>query len=130
MDASKNSPLHIAVIYSNDIETIKLLMESGSSVNQKNKDSHSPIHTAAYLGKEKLVDQLLKAKDANIHLQDSEGYTAIHLSILKRKMAATKAILRYMDEKNTSTVLTSTNGTTPLHIACYLGLILFFKLKK
>eukprot|EP01091_Cochliopodium_minus_P009599 TRINITY_DN2392_c0_g1_i1.p1 TRINITY_DN2392_c0_g1~~TRINITY_DN2392_c0_g1_i1.p1 ORF type:complete len:686 (+),score=197.69 TRINITY_DN2392_c0_g1_i1:34-2091(+) len=121
LDSSKNSPLHLAIIQLNDAECIRVLVNNGANVTIKNKNSYSPIHKAAYLGKEGLLDVLLRSKNSDVHLQDSEGYTALHLSILKKHLSTTKLILKYMQETNKKAVIASHNGSTPLHIASYLG---------
>ena len=121
VDKAKNTALHVAVMQLNDTEPIEILLSSGANVNAKNKNSQSPIHNASYLGKANILDLLLKQKDANILLQDSQGNTPLHLSIMKREMEITKVLLKNMKENTRKTVLITHNGTTPLHVASYVG---------
>lgn len=71
----------------NHFETLKLLVEAGANINEKNKFSHlmsrsgdTPLHWAALYGTIKEVKYLI-SKGADIKTKDNCGWTPLHCAI-------------------------------------------------
>ena len=67
--------LHWAATH-NDTDTIRLLLDSGEDVNQRNKYGLTPLHKAAFLGQTDAVKMLL-ANGADIAAKDKQGQTPL-----------------------------------------------------
>jgi ankyrin repeat protein len=71
-DYTGKTPLHFAVLSTteNQIDIIRLLIENGSKVNEKDDEGRTPLHYASDAGKSRCIPILLKNK-ANITLKDN-----------------------------------------------------------
>lgn len=69
----------ITAIQKNDIEKIKNLIENGSNVNEKDKNSRFPLLIATFSASDDIVEMLLDA-GANIDQTDNNGYTALYIA--------------------------------------------------
>ena len=58
-------------------ETVKLLMERGANIEDKDIDGHTPLLLAAKWGKTETVKLLIERR-ANIEAKDSKGRTPLH----------------------------------------------------
>ncbi|KAG8578197.1 hypothetical protein GDO81_010418 [Engystomops pustulosus] len=74
-DKNGNSPLHLAVLYIENYDIVKLLLSYKAEVNAVNKDLNTPLFTAIkssnFHGAKLLMDY-----GANLDYQDREGLTA------------------------------------------------------
>lgn len=72
------TPLHLAAAFGTP-ESVKLLLESGASVDvvSKNPQTNQPLHAALALGRNPETIQLLLAAGADPNARQTGGYTAI-----------------------------------------------------
>ena len=122
-DTSNNdSPLHLAVKYSNN-KTIQLLLKESPDLTLCDKYKKTVLHQATTKGHLEIIESILdsikaypKERSDPLHvlnLQDEIGNTALHLSINSSRADILKELLPLsllMDLKNNS-------GQTPLHLA-------------
>ena len=124
-DSSDNdSPLHLAVKYSNN-KTIQLLLKESPDLTLCDKHKKSVLHKAIAKGNleiiQSILDYIIKAypKERSdplhvLNLQDEDGNTALHLAINSSSADILEALLPLnplMNLKNIS------SGQTPLHLA-------------
>ncbi|XP_059652018.1 E3 ubiquitin-protein ligase KEG isoform X2 [Cornus florida] len=92
--------LHTAAMV-NDVELVKIILDSGVDVNIRNVHNTIPLHVALARGAKSCVGLLLSA-GANCNLQDDEGDTAFHIAADSAKMIRENlewivVMLRYPD---------------------------------
>ena len=79
-DKAGRTPLHLAA-ESADVEIVKLLLEKGAKVDEKDDESgFSALHFAARLGK-KDIAELLIAWGADINAKDKQGHTPLYVAV-------------------------------------------------
>ena len=74
-----NYPIHETIIH-NNIEILKLLLESGSDVNLKNELGATPLHMAINVNNLEIVKILIK-RDADLNSQDSILNTPFQIAL-------------------------------------------------
>ena len=123
-DTSNNdSPLHLAVLHSNN-RTIKLLLEESPDLTLCDKHKKSVLHQAITKGHLEIIDSILehiikaypKERSDALHvlnLQDEDGNTALHLAINGSRADILKELLPLNPLMN----LKNNFGQTPLHLA-------------
>jgi ankyrin repeat protein len=85
------TPLHCAVI-SGDVESVRLLIKAGSSLEARTKDGYTPLIVAAYTDRAPIVRALLAA-GARIDSTESSGLTALHCAVREGSAEALKALI-------------------------------------
>lgn len=58
-DQFDNLPIHISCA-KGSVESVKLLLEAGSDIDNKNEDEQTPLHLAAINGRPKVCKLILK----------------------------------------------------------------------
>ena len=82
-DQFDNLPIHVAAKEGN-LETVKILIDAGSSIDRKNEDEQTPMHMAAIHGRVDVVEELVK-KDRNAIMNEDENTnTPLHLACIYR----------------------------------------------
>nr|GMC84601.1 E3 ubiquitin-protein ligase KEG [Ipomoea batatas] len=76
--------LHTAAMI-NDLELVKIILDSGVDVNIRNVHNTIPLHVALNRGAKSCVGLLLSA-GANCNLQDDEGDNAFHIAAFSANM--------------------------------------------
>ncbi|KAL6514888.1 hypothetical protein OROGR_020467 [Orobanche gracilis] len=92
--------LHTAAM-SNDVELVRIILESGVDVNIRNVQNTIPLHVALARGAKSCVGLLLSA-GANCNMQDDDGDNAFHIAADTAKMIREnfewiRIMLRYPD---------------------------------
>lgn len=90
--------LHTAAV-ANDVELVKIILDSGVDVNTRNVHNTIPLHVALARGAKLCVGLLLSA-GANCNLQDDEGDNAFHIAadsakMIRENLAWIVVMLRY-----------------------------------
>lgn len=124
-DSEGDIPLNIAIRGKN-VGVVKILVNHGSDVNNKNFSRSTPLHMAAVIDiyeKYKDIFKILLDNGADINAQDSNGNTPIH-QLVKWRSDPNKLELLF-NPKSTFEVDVNINincanndGATPLHEAC------------
>ena len=95
---SGDTALHIAAQNGNE-EMAKLLIRSGSNINESNKGSQTPIHKAAFEGRDKIVNLLIQnGANVNTVIQSSgsfNGMTPADLALKNNKIKTVALLRRY-----------------------------------
>jgi ankyrin repeat protein len=86
-------PLHKAS-ENGDAAVIKLLLNQGQRINQKNIHGQTPLHKAAAHGHIKVVEILL-ANHAQINIQDIYGETPLHKAVQNSNCLVVKLLLNH-----------------------------------
>lgn len=118
------SPLHFAV-ESNDLESVKLLVEHGSDPEIKNGYYMTPLHLALYnedhKKKNTIVDFLYSTvKDKEKDCTDLNGLTYFHIAVSRNDTKLVKKLLDQLGEDANGQVLYNLKNFshyTPLHFA-------------
>ena len=121
--SNNDSPLHLAVVHSNNI-TIQLLLKESPDLTLYDVHKHSVLHLAITKGHLEIIESILvyiiqaypKDKTYPLHvlnLQDKDGNTALHLAIETSRDEILKELLPLNPLMN----LKNSLGQTPLHIA-------------
>ncbi|KAI6171449.1 hypothetical protein M3Y97_01045800 [Aphelenchoides bicaudatus] len=103
--------LHEAA-FSDYIEIVKLLIESGADVNAKNNRGDTPIHRASQNGYIEIVKFLVE-KGADVNATNKDHQTPLHYA--NRKLEVVKLLL----ESGANINATDAHGNTPLYYAVY-----------
>ena len=68
----ENTPLHLAILNTNNSRIIQMLLEHGADPNARNSFQETPLHGSAYEGKLRITELLLDA-GADPRLTDKFG---------------------------------------------------------
>lgn len=110
------SALHIATYY-NQIECVKLLVEAGADLNQRERTyQQNCLHIACNRGFVELVEYFL-AKGMDVNEVDVDGYTPLHIAVYSKKYEIVKLLL----EKGADKTKKMENGKTPKQLAMRLN---------
>ncbi|KAL6072830.1 Palmitoyltransferase [Balamuthia mandrillaris] len=102
------SPLHHAAQY-NQTQVLQLLIESGATVDHKDRNGALPIHKASAQGHLEAV-QILLGAGAFLHAEDREGNNAFLLALL----SGHSQVSAYLLEQGADGRCHNTAGDTPL----------------
>ncbi|KAL6046305.1 Ankyrin repeat domain-containing protein 53 [Balamuthia mandrillaris] len=102
------SPLHHAAQY-NQTQVLQLLIESGATVDHKDRNGVLPIHKASAQGHLEAV-QILLGAGAFLHAEDREGNNAFLLALL----SGHSQVSAYLLEQGADGRCHNTAGDTPL----------------
>jgi uncharacterized protein len=89
----KVMPLHSAVAGRN-AEIVKLLIDHGAPINERQADDFTPLHAAAQNGDTAII-QLLLEKGADPNLRDAEGKTALTFALAEDHTKAAEILHHY-----------------------------------
>lgn len=103
------TPLHRATI-GGQIEIIKILLENGASINERDHCGMTPLHHAVLYQHDIATIQLLLEKGADINIGDNYERTALHLAARKRYVGKAKLLLENGADIDARTM----DGVTPL----------------
>ena len=114
-ESNENTPLMQAVI-NEDEKMVSFLLQSGASVNDKNKSGQTALHLNALYGNAAITQLLLHHK-AEPLTYTMEGETAIHVAAENHNMSVVKALTKF--RKNLLETQNRQHGDTPLIKAVY-----------
>uniref|UniRef100_A0A0G4F3N7 Uncharacterized protein n=1 Tax=Chromera velia CCMP2878 TaxID=1169474 RepID=A0A0G4F3N7_9ALVE len=98
-------PLNCAA-HSGNLELVDLLLESGASLTDYDKEGHSAL-CSAILGGHPQVLQRLVEKGGELNHQDDSGLAAVHYAVLRENVECAKILL----EAGANPNLKNKNGT-------------------
>ena len=102
--------LHEACKHGN-LSMIKMLIEHGAHVDEKDGDGSTPLHLAVGYNKHEIAAELLSKCDPNI--QDKQGMTPLHIACIDGDLSMVKSLIDHgarVDDKDY-------DGNTPFSLA-------------
>ncbi len=105
------------LVYNNDLDGFKSLIDSLEDVNIQDKYGWTPLHLAIRRGREEMVRYLVEEKKADINIQDSSGWTPLMEAI----MDDFPTIVKYLVEKGADLSITNKRGATAPMLAQKFG---------
>ncbi len=111
------------LVYNNDIEGFKALIDSLENVNIQDKYGWTPLHLAIRRGREEMVRYLIEEKNANINIQDKSGWTPLMEAI----MDDFSNIVKYLVEKGADLTIANKRGVTAPMLAQKFGRVSMFE---
>ncbi|QTP61616.1 ankyrin repeat domain-containing protein [Wolbachia endosymbiont of Wiebesia pumilae] len=84
--------MHRAAQVSNP-EVIKLLIEKGAGINDRNNRGETPLHLAAFLGKRKNVKALIE-KGAEVNAKSNNKAVPLHLACLAGRKGTIEELMK------------------------------------
>ena len=105
------------LVYNNDTEEFKKLMDSLDNVDIQDKYGWTPLHLAIRRGREEMVRYLVEEKDADINIQDGSGWTPLMEAI----MDDFPNIVKYLVEKGADLSIANKRGVTAPMLAQKFG---------
>lgn len=109
-------PVHLAA-KTGDTETIDFFLKRGTDPNIRTVDGRSLLHIAAFNGKQYLVKHLTAKFPEMIKFVDNDGNTIAHDAAASGNVYT----LKYLLEHHIDPCVSSKDGCTLLHEACYYG---------
>lgn len=106
--------LHCA-IRSRSVEVVKLLLENGASVVQKNHQGETPLHVACFVQSSVCVDLLLGDPGVDVNAADRSHRTPLHFTVMNTNSSPELVELLLKNGANVNA--SDKAGFTPLHIA-------------
>jgi ankyrin repeat protein len=88
-----NTPLHYAAALGFD-KIIKLLLDSGASINISGKDQNTPLHMSCENGSLKSVKLLLE-RDANINAENADGKRPITIAVEEEHLKVVTELIKH-----------------------------------
>ncbi len=111
------TPLMIASM-DNNLEIVKMLVEAGANINQKNKENgKTALMYAASLGYLEVCEYLISQKEILINAKDKEGKTALMHAVANARLDIVKL---FIDKKANINARTNTEESA-LSIAMKIG---------
>lgn len=99
-----------------ETKTVKLLLDSGVDINQKNSDGLHAIHCAALNGHTKIV-QLLLDHSVDVNIKDNNGLHALHYSSVNGQIQTIQLLL----DRGVDINVKNNGGLHALHFAAANG---------
>lgn len=87
------SPLYRSVV-SNQVNSVKVLIEQGANANIQNRLGESPLHQAAYNNFIDIAEVLL-ANGADPNLAQHDGDTPLHLACMRGHLEMAQLLMKY-----------------------------------
>lgn len=112
LDDTQTSPLILATLKGN-LNIVKMLVEKGADINQRNWQGHSSIQYACSKGWKDVVEYLLE-KGVDVNVVDNRGDSSLHRLASLGRIEILEMFLKYNPNVNCQ----NSEGNTPLHIAC------------
>ena len=110
------TPLHIATIDGTD-DSVMLLIDLGTSVNESSTHEETPLHIAAELNCVQKAETLLQS-GADVNSSDCNGTTPLHLASGRGSDALVKILCKQEEVKID---FVDCDGITPLHLTAFNG---------
>lgn len=105
--------LHSAV-RAKAVETVRLMLERGASVVEKNHLGQTPLHVACFVQSLPCVE-LLSASTSNVNAVDRELRTPLHFAVMSTDSSA--ELVQLLLKRGALVNAADRTGFTPLHIA-------------
>jgi ankyrin repeat protein len=110
-DKAGRTPLHLAA-ESADADIVKLLLDKGARVNEKDdKSGFTALHYAARIGNKDAAEVLI-ARDADINAKDKQGHTPLYVAVKHDSKVAELLI-----NKGADSSIQTESGKTLLQLA-------------
>ena len=109
-------------IKAEQMDCVKILLESGADVNEGGGALGSSLHLAAFLVQPWLVRELLKRR-ADVNLRDCEGNTPLHiiLGVFNKNKIASEMIADILIEAGAQVNALNKEAWAPIHLAARRG---------
>ncbi|MDX2285595.1 MAG: ankyrin repeat domain-containing protein [Bacteroidia bacterium] len=114
-DAAGNTPLHLAVLAGDEVQTANLL-EEDANPNLKNKEGDTPLHLAARMNRIQIAELLLIG-EADVNARNYVYAAPLHVAAEHNHAAMVQLLLGYRAEIEAR----NNRGKTPLHVAAIAG---------
>ena len=114
---SKNTPLHVAVLYGQDDITGQLLLCDECGLNVQNVKGDTPLHAAVNENRTVSFYQLIATKQCDLNIQNTDSETPLHIAV---RQVQNDTIIQLLSLENCNPDLKNSESDTPLHIACYM----------
>jgi ankyrin repeat protein len=105
------------LVYNDDFDGFKKLIDSLEDVNIQDKYGWTPLHLAIRRGREAMVRYLVEEKNADIDIQDGSGWTPLMEAI----MDDFPSIVKYLVEKGADLSIANKRGATAPMLAQKFG---------
>ena len=105
------------LVYKNDRDSFKKLIDSLDNVNIQDKYGWTPLHLAIRRGREEMVRYLVEEKNADINIQDNSGWTPLMEAI----MDDFPSIVKYLVEQGADLSIANKRGATAPMLAQKFG---------
>jgi ankyrin repeat protein len=94
-DSDGDSYLHLAVVWSLNVETVEWLIQKGAVIDHRNSDGKTPLnqHLTIYLSGTKITKALVSA-GANVNTVDNFGHYPLYYAIDRQNMKAIELLLQ------------------------------------
>ncbi|XP_011870548.1 PREDICTED: uncharacterized protein LOC105563521 [Vollenhovia emeryi] len=107
-------PILHSAVRAKAVETVKLLLERGASVVEKNHLGQTPLHVACFVQSAPCVE-LLSASAPNVNAVDREHRTPLHFAVMSTDSSA--ELVQLLLKRGALANAVDRTGFTPLHIA-------------
>ena len=114
---SEHTPLRSAIWWSDNVDSVELLLRFGSDVNALECDGMAALHEAAYRSRVQICTYLLEHSGTNIDARTESGLTALMISIERGSHGCLRALLAHGADH----LLKDKNGSSILHLAARSG---------
>ena len=116
-DTSSGKSALILASQQGEVEVIRLLLQLGANIHQRDKDRFTALHWASTNGHNAVVETLLKRSNgAKVNKQGKGEQTALHLAVANGHLDAVKTLLVHGAD-----VQKEAKGRAALHIASQKG---------
>eukprot|EP00004_Rigifila_ramosa_P006972 TRINITY_DN1789_c0_g1_i4.p1 TRINITY_DN1789_c0_g1~~TRINITY_DN1789_c0_g1_i4.p1 ORF type:complete len:257 (-),score=63.65 TRINITY_DN1789_c0_g1_i4:137-820(-) len=105
--------LLFAASHSGNIDLVRLLLDRGANVQQKDEMESTALHCSITPE----ISRLLIHRGADIHAKDKEGQTPLHFAVKNSNTDVCEMLLK----QGAPPDVQDTHGDTPLHLACENG---------
>ncbi|KOX73970.1 Transient receptor potential channel pyrexia, partial [Melipona quadrifasciata] len=112
--SARTKVLHCA-IRAGAVEIVKLLLERGASVVEKNHMGETPLHVACFIQSIKCVELLLDSAGTNINAVDRAHRTPLHFAVMTTYSSA--KLVELLLNHGALVNAADKTGFTPLHVA-------------
>lgn len=102
--------------YSNDEQSVFLLIDTGVKVKQTGKNGFTPLHVACQNGHEEVVKILVDKVD-NVNQANKNGFTPLIVAC----QDGHEEVVKILIDKGAKVNRANENGATPLYMACQNG---------
>ena len=108
-------PVLHSAIRAGAVEIVKLLLDRGASVVEKNHMGETPLHVACFVQSIECVELLLDSPGTNINAVDRAHRTPLHFGVMTTHSSA--KLVEVLLKHGASVNAADKTGFTPLHVA-------------